>query len=162
MNIYEDGVHIIFKSCFSKMEKLQLLEYGVLSSSENQFLLTDFFSPLQACLPPLQRWFCISYWFYQQTLTRQSSLPLTLFWTPSCTRISFKFPLYLKSNSETPQKDVAESQQLKSEALLFRRTKAMDTLRRKLHIPLQTPAGPSQLTTRGRQTRALVTMQCSR
>lgn len=32
MNVCEDGANIVFKSYFSKMEKLQLLEYGVLSS----------------------------------------------------------------------------------------------------------------------------------
>lgn len=53
MNVSEEEVNIIFKSCFSKMEKLQLLEYGVLISPENQLLNRDFFL-LQLCLP-LQR-----------------------------------------------------------------------------------------------------------
>lgn len=43
MNVNADGVTTIFRASFSKMDKLHLLDLGVRSGSENQFLSRDFF-----------------------------------------------------------------------------------------------------------------------
>lgn len=50
MNVNADGVTTIFRASFSKMDELHLLDLGVCSSSENQFLSRDFFFLLQACV----------------------------------------------------------------------------------------------------------------
>lgn len=77
--------------------------------------LAETFSLLQPCILPLQRWFCISFWFYLQTLTCQGSLPLMLLCYVSGlpaehTLASSSLFNFLKSS----EKDVLESQQLKS------------------------------------------------
>lgn len=43
MNVNADGVTTMFRASFSKMDKLHLLDLGVHSGSENQFLSRDFF-----------------------------------------------------------------------------------------------------------------------
>lgn len=97
MKVYEDGVNIMFKSCFSKMEKLQLLEYGVFGSSENQLLSKHFYFLLQPCLLPLQRWFWVKLLILSADTDMLGLSPFdvaVLFvWTPSCTCISFTLPL---------------------------------------------------------------------
>lgn len=151
MNVTEDGVNIIFKSCFSKTGKQQFLEYGVLISPEKQReISTEIFFLLQLCLS-LQRWFCLSYWFYQQTLTCSDSLPLMLLHyllgLPAAHELASSSLLnYLKSNFCTLWK----RRDRITAALQFRGNKARDTLRRKAHIPLQMCACPLWLTTLGK------------
>lgn len=139
------------------MEKIQILEYGVLISSKNQLLNRDFFL-LQLCLS-LQRWFCLSYWFYQQTLTCSGSLPLMLLHClpglPAAHVLAARSLLdYMKSNFCTLSKR-CDRTTAAQKYLLFRKTKASDTLRRKIHTLLQMYASPLWISTWGRLTWAL-------
>lgn len=101
----------------------------------------------------------LSYWFYQQTLTCSGSLPLMLLHylpgLPAAHVLASSSLLnYLKSNFCTLSKR-CDRITAAQKCLLFRRTKARDTLRRKMHIPLQMCASPLWFTPWGGQTWAL-------